>query len=107
MINPPSSHTKEIGFIWIEWLSKFWHWMANKYIKSGTVSLATGTTTTTVVNNACQSTSRIFMMPADSGSSSGFGSSLVYISAVVNGSFTITHSNSGSTRTFYYLIVNN
>lgn len=80
----------------------------------GTVTLATGSATTTVsvANGAISqsgivaSDSVVILVPTTANAATEFGAGTWYISAVARDSFTITHTNSGTTgRTFAWAIL--
>lgn len=72
----------------------------------GSVTLATGSTTTVVPASNCASGSTPFLTPASADAASELGNGTMYVSTVANGSFTITHANSATTgRTFLYAIL--
>jgi hypothetical protein len=70
----------------------------------GTVTLTASVATTTVTAINCGLGSRVFLMPTTANASAEFGNGTIRISAVANGSFTITHANNAQTdRTFYWV----
>ena len=72
----------------------------------GSVTLATGSGATTVTTANCAQGSTPILTPASANAAIEVGNGTVYISAVTNGSFTITHANSGiAGRTFLYAIL--
>jgi hypothetical protein len=72
----------------------------------GSVTLATGTTTTAVPAPNCATGSTPILTPASANAAVELGNGTFYVSAVANGSFTITHANSATTgRTFLYAIL--
>ena len=80
----------------------------------GSVTLATGSATTTVsvANGAITQSGLIapgsvpILIPTTANAATEFGAGTWYISAVAKDSFTITHTNSGTTgRTFLWAIV--
>jgi hypothetical protein len=72
---------------------------------TGTVMLATGAASTVVTNKNCAAGSTPILTPTTASASAEFGNGTIYVSAVANGSFTITHANSAATgRTFLYAI---
>jgi hypothetical protein len=72
----------------------------------GSVTLTASTTTTTVTDNNCAAGSTPILVPTTAHASAEFGNGTIYISAVANKSFTITHaSNSQTDRTFRYAIL--
>lgn len=72
----------------------------------GTVTLATAAATTLVVDKNCAAGSTPLFTPTTANAATEFGNGTMYVSAVANGSFTITHANSATTgRTFLYAIV--
>jgi hypothetical protein len=73
---------------------------------TGSVTLATGSATTTVTTANCAAGSTPILTPASANAAAEVGNGTMFISAVTNGSFTITHANSATTgRTFLYAIV--
>jgi hypothetical protein len=71
----------------------------------GSVTLATGAATTVVSDNNCASGSVPILVPTTANAAAEVGNGTMYISAVANKSFTITHANSATTgRTFLYAI---
>lgn len=72
----------------------------------GTVTLATGAATTVVTDANCSSSSVPIPQPTNAVSATEYVSGNMWVSAVANGSFTITHTNSATAgRTFRYAIV--
>jgi hypothetical protein len=72
----------------------------------GSVTLATGSPTTTVTTNNCATGSTPILTPASANAATELGNGTLYVSAVANGSFTVTHANSATTgRTFLYAII--
>jgi hypothetical protein len=72
----------------------------------GSVTLATGASTTTVTTLNCATSSTPILTPATANAATEVGNGTMYVSAVANGSFTITHANSATTgRTFLYAII--
>jgi len=73
---------------------------------TGSVTLATGSATTTVTTSNCAAGSTPILTPATANAAIELGNGTIYVSAVANGSFTITHANSATTgRTFLYAIL--
>ena len=73
---------------------------------TGTVTLATSATTTTVTAPNCTPNSAVFLFQttAHAGAELAAGGCYVKTSDVANGSFKITHaSNSQADRTFFYV----
>lgn len=72
----------------------------------GSVTLTTSTTTTAVTNSNCAAGSTIIVTPTTANAAAEIGNGTMYVSAVANGSFTITHASSATTgRTFLYAIL--
>jgi hypothetical protein len=72
---------------------------------TGAVTLATGAASTIVKDQNCAARSTPILTPTTANASAEIGNGTVYVSAVTNGSFTITHANSATTgRTFLYAI---
>ncbi len=69
----------------------------------GTVTLAIGSTTTVVADKNCAAGSTPLFTPTTANAAAEVGNGTMFVSAVANGSFTITHANSATTgRTFLY-----
>ncbi len=72
----------------------------------GTVTLATGAATTVVPDKNCTMGSTPLLTPATANAATEIGNGTMFVSAVANGSFTITHANSATAgRTFLYALV--
>jgi hypothetical protein len=72
----------------------------------GNVTLATGSSTTTVATPNCAAGSTPILTPASANAATELGNGSMYVSSVTNGSFIITHANSATTgRTFLYAIL--
>lgn len=72
----------------------------------GTVTLTASVATTTVTTANCAVGSTPLFTATTSNAAAEFKNGTIYISAVANGSFTITHANNAQTdRTFLYAIV--
>jgi hypothetical protein len=71
----------------------------------GAVTLATGSATTLVADKNCAAGSTPLFTPTTANAATELGNGTMFISAVANGSFTITHANSATTgRTFLYAL---
>lgn len=71
----------------------------------GTVTLTTSAATTSVTDRNCAAGTVPILVPTTANAAAEVGNGTVYISAVSNGSFTITHANSATTgRTFLYAL---
>jgi len=71
----------------------------------GTVTLATGVATTVVTDKNCAAGSTPLLTPVTANAATEFGNGTIYVSAVANGSFTLTHASSATTgRTFLYAL---
>lgn len=71
----------------------------------GTVTLTVSAATTTVTDNNCAVGSVPILVPTTANAAAEIGNGTMYISAVANKSFTITHANSATTgRTFLYAL---
>ncbi len=71
----------------------------------GTVTLAASATTTTVNDLNCAAGSTIILTPNTAHAAAEIGNGTLYVSAVANKSFTLTHaSNTQTDRTFFYAI---
>jgi hypothetical protein len=72
---------------------------------TGTVTLATGASTTVVSDPNCATGTVPLLTPASLNAATEIGNGTLYVSAVANGSFTITHANSATAgRTFLYAL---
>ncbi len=72
----------------------------------GKITLATGASSTTVTTSNCSDSSTPILVPASLNAAAEVGNGTMYVSAVANGSFTITHANSATTgRTFFYALL--
>jgi hypothetical protein len=72
----------------------------------GTVTLATGSGDDDVTTPNCAIGSTPILTPASANAATETGNGTLYVSAVANGSFTITHANSSTTgRTFLYALL--
>ena len=73
---------------------------------TGSFTLATSATSTTVSDLRAGTNSVISYMPTTANASAEIGAGTIYISARADSSFTVTHANnSQSDRTFIYAIV--
>ncbi len=80
--------------------------MDGKVNSTGTFTLTTSATSTTVTDFRAGTNSVILLMPTTANASAEIGAGTIFISARVDNSFTITHaSNSQSDRTFGYSII--
>jgi len=71
----------------------------------GTVTLTANQATTVVTDKKVGGASKIFLTPTSASAATEWGAGSIYISAVGDGSFTITHVNSATAdRTFDYAI---
>ena len=72
----------------------------------GTVTLATGSSATIVSTPNCAVGSTPILTPATANAATELGNGTMYVSAVTNGSFTITHANSATSgRTFLFALM--
>jgi hypothetical protein len=72
----------------------------------GSVTLATGSPTTTVTAPTCAPGSTPILVPTSATAAAEVGNGTMYVSAVASGSFTISHASSATTgRTFLYAIL--
>jgi hypothetical protein len=71
----------------------------------GTVTLATGSAMTVVIDKNCAAGSTPLLTPTSANAATEVGNGTMYVTAVANGSFTITHANSPTAgRTFLYAL---
>jgi hypothetical protein len=71
---------------------------------AGSVTLAASAAATTVSAPNCAPTSQVFLFPRTAHAGAELAAGGCYISAVGNGTFTITHANNAQTdRTFAYV----
>ena len=72
---------------------------------TGTVTLATGASATVVSDPNCAAGTVPLLTAASANAATEVGNGTIYVSAVANGSFTITHANSATAgRTFFYAL---
>lgn len=71
----------------------------------GTVTLASSGTTTTVTDKNCAAGSTPILTPTTANAATEVGNGTMYVSAVANGSFTVTHAASVAGRTFRYALI--
>jgi hypothetical protein len=70
----------------------------------GTVTLTASAATTTVTARNCGAGSVVLLSPLTAHAAAEIGNGTIYVSAVANGSFTLTHANnSQADRTFGYV----
>jgi hypothetical protein len=70
----------------------------------GTVTLAVSATSTTVAAKNCGAGSVVLLSPLTVHAAAEIGNGTIYVSAVLNGSFTLGHaSNTQNDRTFGYV----
>ena len=70
---------------------------------TGSVTLQTSSSTTTVNDARASENSVVLFMPKSSNAASELTS--LFVSARTNGSFTITHNSSGTSRQYEYIII--
>ena len=71
----------------------------------GTVTLATGAASTVVTDKNCAAGSTPLLTPVTASAATEVGNGTIYVSAVTNGAFTLTHASSATTgRTFLYAL---
>jgi hypothetical protein len=72
----------------------------------GRVTLATGAASTVVMDNNCAAGSVPVLVPTTANAAVEVGNGTMFISAVTDGSFTITHANAATaSRTFLYALI--
>lgn len=72
----------------------------------GTVTLTVSVASTVVTTANCAVGSTPILTPTTANAAAEIGNGTMYVSAVANGSFTITHANAATTgRTFLYAIL--
>jgi hypothetical protein len=72
----------------------------------GSVTLATSAATTVVTDKNCAVGSVPLFTPITANAATEVGNGTMFVSAVANGSFTVTHANSATTgRTFLYALI--
>lgn len=72
---------------------------------TGMVTLVTGAATTVVSDPNCAAGTVPLLVPASANAATEVGNGTMYVSAVANGAFTITHANSATAgRTFLYAL---
>lgn len=71
-----------------------------------TVTLTPNATTTVVSFDNCSANSEVFLSPRTASAAAEMGAGTLYVSAVANRLFTITHANNGQTdRTFGFVCI--
>jgi hypothetical protein len=71
---------------------------------AGSVTLAAGAASTLVAAPNCAAASQVFLFPRTAHAAAELAGGTCYVSAVANGSFTVTHANNAQTdRTFAYV----
>ena len=71
----------------------------------GSITLATGASSTVVADKNCSATSTPILTAATVGAATELGNGTIYVSAVANGSFTLSHASSTVPRTFLYALL--
>jgi hypothetical protein len=72
----------------------------------GSVALSTGVPSTTVTTANCAVGSVPILVPASATAAAEVGNGTMYVSAVANGAFTITHANAATAgRVFLWAVV--
>jgi hypothetical protein len=78
--------------------------MAGRSNAAGTVTLAANAASTVVTAVNCAAASQVFLFPKTAHAAAELAAGTCYVSAVANGSFTVTHANNTQTdRTFAYV----
>lgn len=73
---------------------------------TSSVTLTANQATTTVNRTTASSDAQVFLSPRTANAAAEIGNGTIYISAISNGSFTITHANNAqSDRTFGYIVI--
>jgi len=71
---------------------------------TGLCTLAAGVVTTNVKAPNCAATSKVFLFPTSAHAATELGNGTMFVNAVANGSFTITHANTTQTdRSFFFV----
>lgn len=74
---------------------------------SGVFTCDTSAASTVVNAPNCGADSRVFLQATTANAAAEVGAGTIYVSAVAQGAFTVTHANSATTgRTFWYRIAN-
>jgi hypothetical protein len=72
----------------------------------GSVTLTTGVATTVVTDSNCAAGSVPMLVPTTANAAAEIGNGTMFISAVADGSFTVSHANAGTAgRTFLYALI--
>lgn len=79
--------------------------LSGKQNNTGSVTLATSTTTTAVTDYIVGPESVILLMPTNAAGAAELAAGGMYVSARAKNTFTITHANAGTTRTFDYVVI--
>lgn len=79
--------------------------LSGKQNNTGSVTLAIATTTTAVTDYIVGPESVILLMPTNAAGAAELAAGGMYVSARAKNTFTITHANAGTTRTFDYVVI--
>lgn len=79
--------------------------MRGKLNNTNEINLTASQTTTTVTDYNVGDTSVILFMPTNADGATELASGSMYVSAQTKNQFTITHSNSTTTRSFKYCVI--
>jgi hypothetical protein len=84
-------------------INELWQGRSNAV---GRVTLTANDTTTVVAAENCGDESEVFLFPRTANAAAEIGAGTIYVSAVGNGTFTLTHANNAQTdRTFGYVAI--
>ena len=73
---------------------------------AGSVTLTASAATTAVTADVVSASAGVHLFPATANAAAELGAGTIYVSAVANGSFTLTHANNAQTdRTFFWFAV--
>lgn len=70
---------------------------------AGTCTLAAGVASTTVKAPNCAATSKVLLFPRSATAAAELGNGTLYVSAVGNGAFTLTHASGPPDRSFAFV----
>ena len=79
--------------------------LAGKQNNTGTLTLTTSATSSAIIDYIVGPESVILFMPTNAAGAAELAAGGMYVSARAKNTFTITHANAGTTRTFDYVVI--
>jgi hypothetical protein len=71
---------------------------------AGVCTLAASVASTTVKAPNCAATTKVLLFPRSANAATELGNGTLYVSAVANGSFTLTHASNGQTDRIFHFV---